>query len=433
MSARDEILALDRRHVWHPYTAADVWEASSPLVVARAEGSRLFDHDGRSFLDGNASWWTAALGHGHPRLRAALRAQADALGHCALAGITHEPAARLAAELSAVAPRGLTRVFYTDNGSTAIECAVKIAVQRSVQRGEPRRTRFVALEGAFHGDTVGASSLGGVELFRRPFAGVLFECLRVPSPAEGGHARAFEVLSELLAREGDTIAAVVVEPIVQGAAGMAVYEPRFLTELAEGARRAGALVVADEVFTGFGRTGPMWACEHAGVAPDLMCVGKALAFPVPMGAVLATEEIYDAFRGPKDRALMYGHTFCGNPIGAAIAREVLAIYREEDVLGGVARRAPALAAWARDLEAEPHVLGGRAIGMIAAIDLAPREGAGTGYLGARGWRVYDEALARGAYVRPLGDTVYLCPPLTISEGDLRDLTRIAAEAVRAAA
>jgi adenosylmethionine---8-amino-7-oxononanoate aminotransferase len=430
---RDEIIALDRRHVWHPYTAADVWERTEPLVIARAQGARLFDADGASYLDGNASWWTASLGHAHPRVVRALSAQAETLGHCALAGITHEPAARLASELAAIAPGDLQRVFYTDNGSTAVECAVKMAIQAHAQRGEPGRDRFIALDGAFHGDTVGAASLGGVEVFRRPFAGVLFDCVRAPSPADGGHARAFEAIERLVREGADTLAAVVVEPIVQGAAGMQIYSPEYLRRLRALTRDAGALLVVDEVFTGFGRTGPMWACEHADTAPDLMCVGKTLAYPIPMGAVLTTEAIYDAFRGPKDHALMYGHTFCGNPIGAAVAREVLAVYRDERVLEGVAQKAPVIARAFASLVDEPHVTATRSLGMIGALDLAPEAGGASGYLGARGWRVFDEARRRGAYLRPLGDTVYVCPPLTIGDDDLEALLAVMCESVRAVA
>ena len=432
-AARAELVALDRRHVWNPYTSADVWEQTEPLVITRADGARLFDADGTSYLDGNASWWTASLGHGHPRVLRALAAQASTLAHCALAGITHEPAARLAAELSAVAPSGLNRVFYTDNGSTAIECAVKMAIQAHAQRGEPQRTRFVALDGAFHGDTVGAASLGGVEVFRRPFAGVLFDCVRAPSPAEGGHARAFEAIEALVRDDPGSVAAVVVEPIVQGAAGMQIYAPDYLKALAALTRDVGALLVVDEVFTGFGRTGPMWATEHAGVSPDLMCVGKALAYPIPMGAVLATDAVFDAFRGPKDRALMYGHTFCGNPLGAAIAREVLAVYRDEAVLAGVAAKAPAIAQAVASLGAEPHVTGTRSLGMIGAVDLRPDAGGASGYLGARGWRVFEHARRRGVYLRPLGDTVYVCPPLTIGAGDLDTLLEVMCDGVRAVA
>ncbi|HSQ62417.1 MAG TPA: adenosylmethionine--8-amino-7-oxononanoate transaminase, partial [Polyangiaceae bacterium] len=345
MSERERIVALDKAHVWHPYTAMSVYLAEvDPLVVVRAEGSRLFDADGRAYLDGNASWWTASLGHRHPRVVAAIERQLKTLDHCALAGIAHEPEAELAAKLCAVAPAGLSRVFYTDNGSTAIEAAVKMALQYWFHQGAPKKKRFVAFDGAFHGETLGATSLGGVEVFRRPFAGVLFECVHAPFPEPGAHAKAFEAMAALLEREHDSIAAVVVEPILQGAAGMRVYDPAYLRALREACTRRDVLLVADEVFTGYGRTGPMWACDHAGIAPDLMCVGKAFSQVLPMGATLVSDRVFEPFLAGRDRAFYYGHTFCGNPLGAAVAREVLAIYEDEKVLEQAARKGARIAA-----------------------------------------------------------------------------------------
>jgi adenosylmethionine-8-amino-7-oxononanoate aminotransferase len=419
---RDEIVALDKAHVWHPYTAMRVYlEEVDPLVVARAEGALLFDADGRRYIDGNASWWTATLGHRHPRIVAAAEKQLRSLDHCALAGIAHEPAAALAAELCNVAPAGLTRVFYTDNGSTAIEAAVKMAVQHWYVRGAPKKTRFVALEGAFHGESVGATSLGGVEIFRRPFAGILFDTVHVPFPGDA--------ITTLLEREHDTIAGVIVEPILQGAAGMRIYPPSYLRELRDLCDRTGVLLVFDEVFTGYGRTGPMWASEHAGVSPDLMCVGKGFSQIVPMGATLVSDRVMSTFLQDRETAFHYGHTFCGNPIGAAIAREVLAIYKEEDVLGQVAAKAPRI-------KKVMDRLGGRAIGMVGAVDLGRETSAQesleeAGYLGTAGWRVYAEARKRGAYLRPLGDTVYLCPPLTIPDAELDELLAIFEESIAA--
>ncbi|MBX3191559.1 MAG: adenosylmethionine--8-amino-7-oxononanoate transaminase [Labilithrix sp.] len=426
--SREEIVRLDRAHVWHPYTPIATWEKTDPIVVARAEGSLLWDADGTRYIDGNASWWVAALGHRHPRLLRALREQAEILDHCALGGIAHEPSSRLARALVEVAPRGLSHVFYTDNGSTAIEVAVKIALQTWQHEGARARkkTRFIALDGAFHGDTVGASSLGGVEIFRRPFASVLFECVRAPFPEANAYARAFDAIRDVVRRERDTIAAVVVEPLVQGASGMRIYPAEYLRALSELTRENDVLLIADEVFTGYGRTGAMWACDHAGVTPDLMCIGKAFSSVVPMGATLATDRVYDSFRGDPARALWYGHTFCGNPLGAALALEVLAIYEDEGIVAQAKAKGARIAeAFARLAEVS-GVSGVRALGMIGAADL----GAG-GYAGDRGWRVFDEARKRGAYLRPLGDTVYVCPPLTIGEAELDELLEILAASVRA--
>jgi adenosylmethionine-8-amino-7-oxononanoate aminotransferase len=429
---RERIVELDRAHVWHPYTPMDEWQTTKPLVVERARGAWLEDADGRRYLDGNSSWYVATLGHGHPRLLRAMAEQAERLAHCSLAGIAHEPAARLAEELVATAPPGLTRVFFTDDGSTAVEAAIKMCAQAWRQLGAPKKTRFVALDGAFHGDTVGATSLGGVDVFRRPFGSVTFECVHAPFPERGAYERAFEVIRDLLGREGDTIAAVFVEPIVQGTAGMRIYDAAFLRELRLLCDAHDVWLVADEVFSGYGRTGPMWACAHAGISPDLMCIGKAMSAIVPMGAVLARESVLSAFRGGRERAFLYGHTFCGNPIGAALAREVLAIYRTEDVLGQAARSARRIARAFERLGELAGVSRVRSVGTVGAADLAEPDGGAGGYLGRIGWRVYEEALARGAYLRPLGDTVYVTPPLVIDEPDLDRLLDILEESVRAA-
>jgi adenosylmethionine-8-amino-7-oxononanoate aminotransferase len=418
----------------------DEWQGVDPLVVARAKGVFLEDADGRRYIDGNSSWYVAALGHGHPRLLRALEEQAHTLDHCSLAGIAHEASARLAEDLVAVAPRGLTRVFYTDNGSTAIEAAIKMCVQGWRQLGAPEKTRLVALDGAFHGDTLGATSLGGVEVFRRPFGGVTFECVHAPSPESredarsvdaGAYRLAFAALREIVEQGAGTIAAIFVEPLVQATAGMRIYEPEYLRELRALCDRHDVWLVADEVFTGLGRTGSMWACDQAGITPDLMCVGKAFSAILPMGAVLAREHVLAAFRGGRDRAFLYGHTFCGNPLGAAVAREVLAVYREEAVLAHAARLAPVLARGFERLRELPGVARVRALGMIAAADLELSQDTPAGYLGSLGWRVYDEARARGAYLRPLGNTVYVCPPLVITEAELEALLEIVYESVRA--
>jgi adenosylmethionine-8-amino-7-oxononanoate aminotransferase len=429
--ARDAIVALDRKHVWHPYTSLDTWERTDPIVVARAHGAWLEDVDGRRYLDANSSWWVASLGHGHPRLVKVLAEQAKELAHVALAGITHEPAAALARELVDVAPEGLEHVFFTDNGSTAIEVAIKIAVQLWHNEGRPAKKRFVALDGAFHGETIGATSLGGVEVFRKPFAGVLFDCFYAPFPDEGAYERAFDAMTDFLRREKDTVAAVVVEPLVQGAAGMRMYPPEYLKRLREVTAECDVLLIVDEVFTGYGRTGRMWACEHAGITPDVMCLGKAFASILPMAAAMVTDRVHDAFRGGKDKTLWYGHTFCGHPLGAAVAREVLAIYRDEDVVGQAQQKAPRVAASFARLAKKEGVARVRTLGMIGAADLTGGVQGDQGYLGDVGWRVYDEARKRGAYLRPLGDTIYVCPPLTIPDADLDALLRIVEESVDA--
>jgi adenosylmethionine---8-amino-7-oxononanoate aminotransferase len=429
MSAdRARIIELDKRRVWHPYTPMDAWiSTAQPLVIERAEGARLFDADGRSLLDGNASWWAALLGHRHPRLVAALERQAERLCHVALAGITHEPAALLAEELIAISPASLSRVFFSDDGSTAVEVAIKLCLQYWGQNGRPARRRFVALDGAFHGETLGATSLGGVEVFRRPFAGVTLECVHVPSAADG-HERAFEALESLVARGADEIAAIVLEPIVQGAAGMRIYDPGYLRAARELATRHDLFLVLDEVFTGYGRTGPFWAAEHALVSPDLVCIAKGMSGGMlPLAATLVSERIFEGFLGAPERAFFHGHTFCGNPLGTAVAREVLAVYRDEAILERALPKAAKIARAFEELGELPGVVTSRSLGMIGALEL---EGS-SGYLERAGWRVYDQALERGAYLRPLGNVVYVTPPLNIDDSELDQLLSIVAESVRA--
>jgi adenosylmethionine---8-amino-7-oxononanoate aminotransferase len=425
---REQVIALDKAHVWHPYTAMDEYIAeTNPLVISRSSGSQLFDSDGRSYLDGNSSWWCAALGHNHPRLVRALAAQAERLSHTALGGITHEPAALLAKNLVAVAPAGLEHVFYSDNGSTSVEVAMKMALQYWAQNGRPERTRFVAFDGAFHGETLGVTALGGVEVFRRPFAAVILECLRVPAAADG-YEQAFAALEALLENGADRIAAVVLEPMVQGAAGMRTYSAEFLKRARELTTKYDVFLVLDEVFSGYGRTGPMWASEHAGVIPDMMCTAKGFTGGMmPMAATLATRRIFEGFFGGSGRSFFYGHTFTGNPLGAAIALEVLRVYEEELVLERAALKAERIAAAFASFADISGVTTTRSLGMIGALELGGRQG----YLERSGLRVYHEALRRGAYLRPLGNIVYIAPPLNIADADLDELLGIVAESVRA--
>jgi len=423
---RAEIVSLDKRYVWHPYTPMQQYmEHGDPLVIERARGSRLFDANGRSYIDGNASWWTSLLGHNHPRLVRALTEQAARLCHTSLAGVTHEPAALLARDLAAAAPIGLQHVFFSDDGSTAVEVALKMAVQYWVQNGAPRKTRFVALEQAFHGETLGVTALGGVEVFRRPFAGVVMDCVHVP-PSDDGPRRAGETLCELLRRDADELAAVVVEPMIQGAGGMRIYPADFLRQVREETLRRDVLFVADEVFTGYGRTGPMWACSHAQVVPDILCSAKGFSGGLlPMAVTLASDRVFDGFLGAADRALYYGHTFCGNPLGAAVAREVLAVYRDEEILAAAAPKAARIARTFEALGRVAGVTGARSLGMVAALEIG---GSGS-YLERGGWAVYEAALARGAYLRPLGNTVYIAPALNIPDADLEELLGVLTEAV----
>jgi adenosylmethionine-8-amino-7-oxononanoate aminotransferase len=418
MSERDHILGLDRRYVWRPYTSSDDHEREDPIVIAAAEGPFVIDADGTRYIDAHSSWWTAALGHRHPRIVRAIARQCETLVHAAMAGATNGVAAELARDLVSIAPRGLSRVFFSDDGSTAVETAIKIAVQYWRQNGRPRRNRFFTLARAYHGDTTGAMSLGAVEAFRGAFDPILFEAFVAPDAAtDRDWETVVAAIEARLETEGDRIAAVVVEPMVQGAGGMRFWPAAHLARLREATEKADTFLIADEVFTGLGRTGALWACDHAHVAPDLLCTAKALSGGAfPFAATLATDRIYDGFRGDATRALLHGHTFAGNPLGAAVAREVLAIYRDERVIEGIGERAPRIARAFERIGALDGVLRTRSLGMIGACDLG--EG---GYLGGRGKAVVRAARTRGVYLRALGDTIYVCPPLNIPLDVLAEL------------
>ena len=431
MADRRRIVQLDKSRVWHPYTEMSRYRADvEPLVVAGARGSRLVDVDGKTYLDGNGSWWTCALGHNHPRLVAALKRQAEQLCHTALAGIAHENASELAEALVSVAPDGLEHVFFSDNGSTSVEVAMKLALQYWAQNGRPERTRFAALSDAFHGETLGVTALGGVEVFRAPFDPVLLECAHLPSPGdpEVSLERALDALETTVREGADSLAAIVLEPMVQGAAGMRIYDAAYLRRARELCDRHDVFLVADEVFAGYGRTGTRWACDHAGIAPDVLCTAKGFTGGMlPMAATLASERIFQGFLGDAERAFYYGHTFCGNPLGAAVAREVLRVYDEEHILERAKPKAACIAEAFAAMGKLPGVARTRALGMIGALDL---EG-GAGYLADAGWRVYAEARERGAYLRPLGNVVYVTPSLNIPDEDLDALLAIARQSVEA--
>jgi adenosylmethionine---8-amino-7-oxononanoate aminotransferase len=428
VNRRENILSFDRAHVWHPYTQMQDYLGLDPLVLDSAQGSRFRDVDGREYIDANASWYCCALGHQHPRLVQALAAQAQRLCHVPLAGIAHEPSALLARELCEVAPAGLSRVFFSDDGSTAVEVSLKLALQYWAQNGRPERTRFLALDGGYHGDTMGAVAVSGIEVFRRSFGSVLIDCLRAPT-GTSGYEQAFDVLGKLLAENADQLAAVIVEPIAQGAVGMRLYRPELLRALRELTERHDVFLICDEVFTGYGRTGPFWASEHAGVAPDILCTAKGFtAGMLPMAATLVNERIFAGFLGPPERTFFYGHTFCGNPLGAALAREVLRVYQDERVIEQAGPKALRIARAFERFGSLPDVVETRSLGMIGALDLAGSKH----YLEPRGRRVYQEALRRGAYLRPLGNTIYITPSLNIPDTDLDELLGIVEESVRAA-
>jgi adenosylmethionine---8-amino-7-oxononanoate aminotransferase len=417
-----DLAAADRAYLWHPFTQQRGWVDEHPVIVERGEGTDLIDADGNRYIDGVSSLWCNVHGHAHPRIDAAVRDQLGKVAHSTMLGLSHRPAIELAQRLVELAPPGLTRVFYSDSGSTATEIALKMAFQYWRQRGEDRR-RFVSLDMAYHGDTIGSVSVGGIDLFHSLYEPLLFDSLR----AKPGDV---EEMARLLAEHEGEVAAVIMEPLVQGAAGMLVHPLGYLRAVRELCDRHGVLLILDEVATGFGRTGRMFACEHEGVAPDLLCLAKGITGGyLPLAATLASERIYEGFLGEHEefRTFFHGHTYTGNPLACAAALATLDVFREERTLDRLQGKIELLAELLEPVGAHPAVREVRRRGFMVGIELVEHP------LPARiGHRVTLEARRRGAIVRPLGDVVVLMPPLAISDGDLRRLVSITAEAIDAA-
>jgi len=419
-----ELVSRDLAHVWHPFTQQSVWGDDDPLVVDRAEGMHFWDTDGRRYLDGVASLWVNVHGHRVPEVDEAIRAQLERLDHTTYLGLTHEPGIVLAEKLLATAPPGLNRVFYAGDGASAVEAAIKMAFQAQTQRGRTRPYYVHVAEG-YHGDTLGAVSVGGIDLFHETYRPILLETRMIPSPGilEAGETRADRaavVLAELralLEREGDQVCALVVEPMVQAAGGMLTHDASFLRGCRALADEFGALLVADEVATGIGRTGRMWAVEHAGITPDLLTCGKGLtAGYLPLSAVLATEEVYAAFLGSpaSGRTFFHGHSYTANPLCCAAAIANLDLMSARGTVDRADRVGDLIGEWTAPLADDERVVEVRRIGTMTGIEVRS--------VGDRtGFAVCQEARRNGVWVRPLGDVVVLMPPLAIGDEDLKTL------------
>lgn len=433
---RKNLLRKDLRHSWHPYTQMSTLVTEPPLLIDRAEGLFLFDAEGNRYYDAISSWWCLVHGHGHPRIREAVTRQMERLDHVLFAGATHEPAVRLASRLAAIAPEGLSRVFFSDNGSTAVEVALKMSLQCWRNLGREERTGFICLDHGYHGDTTGCMSVSGVEAFLRAFRPILFPARRVPAPYcyrcpagkayPGCGVSCVDALGDALREGGETVAAVILEPLLLGAGGMIVYPPEYLFRAAALAREHNAHLILDEVATGFGRTGTMFACEQAGVSPDFLCLSKGLTGgTMPLAATLTTAEVYNSFLGGPDsgKTFYHGHTYTANPVGCAAALASLDLFEEEELVDRVARLAPRLAEGVRELAGLPMVGDVRGIGMVAALELVrdketkePLPGTAPLFRELR-----REGLRRGLLLRPLGNVVYLFLPQAVTREALDDI------------
>ncbi len=424
---------LDKRHLWHPFTQMHDYADRDLLLIDRAAGLFLYDAAGRAYYDTISSWWCIVHGHNHPHIMAALRRQTERLDQVLLAGITHENAILLAKRLVDITPASLTRVFFSDNGSTACEVAMKMALQYWQQAGEPQRKRFVGVERGYHGDTIGTMSVGGTPGFHQAFAPLCFASFRIPAPycyrcpvgaaPEECACECSAPLAELLERRGHEIAACIVEPLILAAGGMIVYPAAYLRVITELCRRHGVLVIFDEVATGFGRTGKMFAFEHAGTVPDFLCLSKGITGgTLPLAATMTTEEIFAAFYGPyaENRTFYHGHTFTGNPLAAAAALANLELFEQEDTLNRLQPVIRHLHQAVRRFHALEQVGDVRCLGTIVALELVRDRRTKEPFTFEErvGWPIYLAGLEHGLILRPLGNVIYLWLPLTVTAADV---------------
>jgi len=431
----------DREHLWHPFTQMQGFSEDELLIITRGAGAYLYDHQGRRYLDGISSLWANVHGHGRPEMDQAVREQLEQLAHSTLLGLAHPPAIVLARRLAEITPPGLNKVFYSDSGSTAVEVALKMAFQYWQLRGFPEKQRFLKLSGAYHGDTLGAVSVGGIALFHDIFRPLLFETLEAPAPycyrcpeAKDCREQCLKRLEELVAAHHRELAALILEPVMQGAAGMIPQPPGYLARVREVTRRHNVLLIADEVATGFGRTGAMFACEQEGVSPDLLCLAKGLTGGyLPLAATLASDEIYGAFWGEFQdfKAFFHGHTYTGNPLAAAAALASLEIFQKEEVLQSLPAKIERLSRLLEKMQEIPQVGDIRQRGLMVGIELVKDRETREPFPPARrtGHRVILEARKRGVILRPLGDVVVLMPPLCINLTEMETLARVAYESI----
>lgn len=447
MADYEKLKRLDHEYIWHPFTQMQEWTGEDPLIIEKGDGHYLIDVQGRKYLDGVSSLWCNVHGHRKKELDDALKGQIDRLAHSTFLGLSHIPGIELAEKLIEIAPKGLRRVFYSDNGATAVEIALKMAFQYWQLKGETSRTRFASLVEAYHGDTIGAMSVGYAETFHRFHLPLLFPVLRLNPPhvyryfrrmkESDALASAIREAEEAITREKHSLAALIMEPLMQGAAGMWSQPLGYVKTLSEICRKNGILFILDEVATGFGRTGKMFACEHEDVSPDILCLAKGISGGyLPLAATLATEEVFTAFLGEygEFKSFFHGHTYTGNPLGCAVALASLDLFKKEKILD---RMQPTIAYLKRRLEEDflplPHVGDIRQWGFMVGIELVEDKAALKAYPSASrvGHQVIREARKKGVIIRPLGDVIVLMPPLTISDDELKTLLDAVHESIRA--
>lgn len=444
MSLNDNWMQRDLSVLWHPCTQMKDHEQLPLIPIRRGEGVWLEDFDGKRYLDAVSSWWVNVFGHANPRINQRIKDQLDQLEHVMLAGFSHQPVVELSERLVSITPAGLDRVFYTDNGSTGIEVALKMSFHYWRNIGRPDKQRFATLTNSYHGETVAAMSVGDVALFTDTYKPLLLDTFKVPSPdcylrPDGmsweEHSRTmFGHMEQTLAEHHHEIAAVIVEPLIQGAGGMRMYHPIYLKLLREACDRYEVHLIHDEIAVGFGRTGTMFACEQAGITPDFLCLSKALTGGyLPMAAVLTTDKLYQAFYDDYAtlRAFLHSHTYTGNPLACAAALATLDIFEQDNVIEANKQLAARMTTATAHLREHPNVSEVRQTGMALAIEMVQDRATKTPYpwQERRGLKVYQHALQRGALLRPLGSVVYFLPPYTITDDQIDFLAEVATEGI----
>jgi adenosylmethionine-8-amino-7-oxononanoate aminotransferase len=443
----DTLMQRDLRVVWHPCTQMHDHETLPLIPIRRGDGVWLEDFNGKRYLDAISSWWVNLFGHANPRIIAAIKDQLQQLEHVILAGFTHEPVIRLAEQLVQLAPSGLTRCFFADSGSAAIEVALKMSFHSWLNRGEKKRTRFVSLANSYHGETLGALAMGNVPLYKDTYRPLLLEAITVKSPdcyfRESGESwaeystRAFAEMERALEQHAGEICAVVVEPLVQCAGSMRMYDPVYLKLLRRACDKHGVHLIADEIAVGFGRTGTLFACEQAGIAPDFLCLGKGLTGGyLPLSVCMTTENVYETFYADyaTRKAFLHSHSYTGNPLACAAALATLGIFQEDGVLNRNKKLSTHMAQTTASLAGHAHVAEVRQTGMILAIEIVQnrKTRAPFPWQERRGLEVYRYALEQGALLRPLGDVIYFMPPYVIQPDELDWLTTVALEGINRA-
>lgn len=439
----EELQALDLEHIWHPCSQMKDYETFPPIVIERGEGVWLYDHQGKRYLDAVSSWWVNLFGHANPRISNALAEQARKLEHVIFANFTHTPAIHLAAKLVELTPKGLEKVFFADNGSAAIEVALKMSFQYRAQKNQPKKQRFLAFTDAYHGETLGALSVGGVDLYNEVYAPLLLnvvrtqgpDCFRCPfqdSPS-ACNAPCIKYVEENLIQYADTISAAIIEPLIQAAAGMKMFPPIYLKRLRELCDTYDVHLIADEVAVGFGRTGTLFACEQADVTPDFLCLSKGITGGyLPLSAVLTTNEVYQAFYDDYGtmKAFLHSHSYSGNPLAIRVAQEVLAIFEEDHVMDQLAAKQKLLKELALEaFDNLPYVGEYRQIGFVGAIELVADKLTKEPFPSEQriGYKIYQRALERGIIIRPLGNVIYFMPPYVITDEEIKWMIEITKE------